>query len=319
MTGADLCHHVQRQLEAQRTRWGLGGGEIVVEPVLNWGGFMKSSFHVTNRARALHVKLAMAHDQAELRRWLAVHDVLTAEYRAPRALGWIDIPDAGYGGIVFEHLEGEHWDVRQRPALMNELVALLDRLHADRKMAERIGDPPRTYRQCWEMRYREQFEEDLRTVRADRPPVVSEWSLAWMEAESRKLLALGREHPALEGRTLSPCHWDLWANNVLVGADGAWWVLDWDGLAVGDEAEDLATLVWVNVFELNQDWREVLGERDAAMSARIDLHLRAIMLDWTIDVLADWVDCAATPWADQVRVRNEAMHLKHMEWYQRRW
>jgi thiamine kinase-like enzyme len=255
MTAGELRDQVQRQLAGERSLWALGDGEITVEPVLNWGGFMKSSFHVTAPARRLHVKLAMEHDQAELRRWMAVSDVLTAEYRAPRALGWIDLPEsagAEHGGIVFEHIEAEHWDVRQRPELMRELAALLERLHADHGLAERINDPERSYRECWEMRYREQFEEDLRTVRAQRPPFVSEASLAWMEAESRRLLAMGREHPALERRTRAPCHWDLWTNNVLVGAEGDWWVLDWDGLAVGDEAEDLATLVWPSVFELNQ-------------------------------------------------------------------
>ena len=59
-----------------------------------------------------------------------------------------------------------------------------------------------------------------------------------------RLLALPAGNGAFDGVTRSPCHGDLWPDNVLVGAVGRPWVLDWDGLAVGDAAEDLATLVW---------------------------------------------------------------------------
>jgi hypothetical protein len=74
--------------------------------------------------------------------------------------------------------------------------------------------------------------------------------------------------------------------------DGRWWVLDWDGLSVGDEAEDLATLVWPFVHSTGQDWRRLLAdEGDEQFSSRMDLHVRALALDYLIDVLVDWAEC----------------------------
>ncbi|MBA2707373.1 MAG: phosphotransferase [Gemmatimonadaceae bacterium] len=316
----ELRMHLVRRLETERERWQLGTGPIQVEPILNWGGFVKSSFRVTGAARTVHLKLATADDQAELRRWMGVHELLTAEYRAPQILGWIDLPHADCGGPVFQHIEGHAWDPCKRPALIGEIISLLDRMHRDQSLALRLGDSCRTYHDCWEMRYREQFEQDLKIVRAHRPPFVTETSLAWMEAESQKVLAIGREHPALDGQAGAPCHWDLWTDNILVGDNGAWWVLDWDGLAIGDEAQDLATAVWPHVFERKRDWRELFrSERDPKFAARMDLHLRAIMLDWTVDVLADWVDCEQSPWREQVRARNQQVHLRHIDWYRQRW
>ena len=118
----------------------------------------------------------------------------------------------------------------------------------------------------------------------------------------------------------APCHWDLWPDNVLVQADGCWWVLDWDSLAVGDEAEDLATLVWPFVHSHGTDWRDLLGgEGDGPYAVRMELHLRAIALDYLIDVLADWAECDVPEWQDDVRRRKEAEHERYYEWYLSRW
>jgi hypothetical protein len=42
--------------------------------VLNWGGFVSNSYRVGDGKRSIHAKLAT--NQAEMRRWLAVHDRL---------------------------------------------------------------------------------------------------------------------------------------------------------------------------------------------------------------------------------------------------
>lgn len=320
---ADLLRDaLLRLLDRARDRWKLGDGRIDIEPVLNWGGFTNSSFRVSGPARTLHVKLAAAPGQAELRRWLAVHEHLTRHYHGPRVLGWLDVSGAARAGLVFEHIDGRPWDFSAQPQRVTDIIDVLDHLHRDDGLAAQLGDGPRTFRQCWAMRYREQFEEDLKLVRTRRPPFVRETSLQWMEAESAKLLALGRDHPALAGVTRTPCHWDAWSGNVMIGGDGSLRILDWDGLAVGDAALDCATAVWAHVMELKQDWRTLLRDADAgdpSFAQRVDLHLRAITLDWTIDVLADWIESDATPWGAQVRARNEALHVRHLAWYRERW
>jgi thiamine kinase-like enzyme len=318
MKGADPQEHVLAYFRADAGRFGLNAGSLTARRVLNWGGFVSHSFHVGDGRRSVHAKLATDHDG--LRRWLAVHDRLEGAYHAPPVLAWLDLPGTPYGGLVFEHIDGDTWDTGSRPGLLRVLSGLLGRLHEDGPLAERLGDGPRSYRACWELRYREQFEEDLKTVRACRPASVTDARLAWMEEEARVVLTLAAGDDAFEGVTRSPCHWDLWPNNVLVGADGRPWLLDWDGLAVGDEAEDLATLVWPFVHSECRDWRDLLGfEGDVPFAARMDRHLRALALDYLIDVLADWAECDVPQWRDEVRRRKEEEHRRYLDWYLSRW
>jgi hypothetical protein len=99
--------------------------------------------------------------------------------------------------------------------------------------------------------------------------------------------------------------------------ESAWRAVDWDGLAVGDEAEDYATLAWPFDYRQGEDWRELLGgPKDASLAARIELHLRAITLDCVIDVLAD---CDVAEWREQVRRRKETEHHGYYDWYRGRW
>jgi fructosamine-3-kinase len=320
MAGLDLREHVLAYFRAEAGRFGLDAGALSARRVLNWGGFVSHSYRVGGGGRSVHVKLATEEGQGGMRRWAAMHDRLERAYRAPRVLGWADLAGTTYGGLVFEHIEGETWDAAGRPSLLGELRELLGRLHEDRELAGRRGDGPRGYRECWKLRYREQFQEDLKTVRASRPPSVTGERVSWMEEEARVVLALPSGNGAFEGVTHSPCHWDLWPNNVLVGSDGRPWVLDWDGLAVGDEAEDLTTLVWPLVHETGADWRDLLGtEGDGPFAARMDLHLRAIALDYLIDVLADWAECDVPEWRDEVRRRKEEEHHRYLDWYLDRW
>jgi thiamine kinase-like enzyme len=317
MTGVDLQYHVATYFRSQAERFHLDAGSLTARRVLNWGGFASHSYHVGDGERSVHLKLTT--DQAGMRRWLAVHDRLERVYRAPKVLAWVDLSGTNYGGLVFEHIEGQTWDTATHPGLFREVRDLLARLHKDRQLAAQIGGA-RSYRHCWTVRYREQFEEDLKAVRASRPESVTEARLSWMEREAREVLALADGNPAYDGTTNSPCHWDLWPNNVLLDADGRWWVLDWDGLAVGDEAEDLATLVWPFVHSQKTDWRELLGgEPNGPFAARMELHIRAITLDYLIDVLADWADCDITEWQDEVRRQKEYEHERYLDWYRARW
>jgi thiamine kinase-like enzyme len=183
-----------------------------------------------------------------------------------------------------------------------------------------LGDGPRSLRECWRLRYREQFEEDLKTVRRTTPAFVTDARLDWMEQESRKVLAFPDECDAFDGVTAAPCHWDIWPNNVMTEENGGWWVLDWDSLATGDDAEDYATLVWPFVYSRNEDWRARLGDLgDRSFASRMDFHIRAIALDYLIDVLADWVECDVPEWREQVRIRKEAEHSQYLDWYLSRW
>jgi hypothetical protein len=317
-TRAELQQHLLSYFRSHAGRFLLDAGSLHAERVLNWGGFGSYSYHLDDGKRSIHVKLAT--DQTGMRRWLALRTKLEEHYSAPKVLAWVDLPGTLYGGLVFAHIDGRTWDPTSQPALLRDLRQLLARLHQDSQLADQLGDGARTYGHCWDLRYRAQFEEDLRTIRTRRPASVNDARLSWMEEESREILALPNGNDAFEGTTRSPCHWDLWPNNVLVAENGRFWVLDWDNLAVGDEAEDLATLVWPFVHSQGKDWRELIGDGgDARFTARMDLHLRAIALDYLIDVLADWAECDVPEWRDEVRRQKEAEHHQFHDWYRSKW
>jgi hypothetical protein len=132
------------------------------------------------------------------------------------------LPGTPYGGLVFEHIAGHTWDTSRDPGLLQDLRNLLERLHADGQLADQLGDGLRSYRDCWNLRYREQFEEDLKTIAMSRPASVPDFRLSWLEAEVCKVLGLANGNDAFDGMTRSPCHWDLWPNNVMVEDNGSW-------------------------------------------------------------------------------------------------
>jgi hypothetical protein len=305
-------------LRSRAESLGLDAGALRAERVLNWGGFGTHSFRVGDGDRLFHVKLTT--DQVDLRRWMNVQDCLEREYRGPRILEWVDISGTPIGGLLFEHIEGETWDVSAQPELLFDLIELLGRLHADQRLALRLGDGSRSLKECWRLRYRDQYEEDLKTVRGSRPAFVTDARLRWMEEESRRVLALADNCQAFDGMTSAPCHWDLWPNNVMTEKTGGWWVLDWDSLATGDEAEDYATLVWPFFVSGKENWRTIFeAKADRSCVERVDLHLRAITLDYAIDVLADWAECDVPEWREQVRTRKDAEHSQYLDWYRSRW
>jgi hypothetical protein len=107
MTGLNLKEHVLASFRDEAGRFGLGAGSLTARRVLNWGGFVSHSYRVGDGRRSVHVKLATATDRRGMRRWLAVHNRLEGDYHAPPVLGWVDLIGAPFGGLVFEHLEGE--------------------------------------------------------------------------------------------------------------------------------------------------------------------------------------------------------------------
>ncbi len=76
--------------------------------------------------------------------------------------------------------------------------------------------------------------------------------------------------------------------------------------------------MWPFVQATGEDWRDLLGdEGDGPFAARMDLHLRAIALDYLIDVLADWAECDVPEWRDEVQRTEE--HHRYLDWYLGRW
>jgi hypothetical protein len=335
-----LTSLIEQHLAGRAADFGMRGGAIRANYVLNWGGFVNHSFTITGGDTRYHLKLSSdAGDQRALSRWWGLQDLLVPRCHAPRIVDWVAIPDTPYAGPLFEHVEGRNPDFAAEPALLRAVLDVVDALHRDTALAERVaaamadpatagdGGPPVTCLDTFVSTFIERFDADLEIIRADRPPFVSAAAVEWMAAETRRLEVLARAADAFAAPAAGVIHGDLWANNILVRPDGAWVLLDWDDLAFGDPALDLAILLWPLAKGEGEgaNWRRWLagGPHDlgAAFAARMDLYMRAQLLDEVIDLLADWIEARVAPagLVEGVRREKERGHGEAWESYRVRY
>lgn len=324
----ELVEAVRREL-AQRVPG--APGSVVVEPILNWGGFVNRSFRISTESGPYHLKLtADPHDRDRLRRWRTVRHRLETRYLAPRMVDWVEVAGTAFSGPLFEWIEG---DVPERvtPDLVRVLAFRITALHGDRVLyevlrgeGERVGTCATAYRRS----IHERFVEDLAGIRPQPPPFVSPEHLDWMEREVRALEERVAQSAAFDEPADRPIHGDLWLNNVLVGApgpvSGRVALLDWDGLDLGDPVLDWATFLGPHRRDLDPATRRRawLAERLApAQRERLSVWARATSLDWVIDPLADWVEAEdETPTHRAVvREANAALFERALAHYQTCW
>ena len=313
---------VLQALRARAGDFGLSAERVGVAYVLNWGGFGTASYHAGDGTGRVHLKLTPdAADQAALRRWQAVRALLEARYHAPAMLGWLTVPGTAYQGPVFEFVAGVFLDGFQMPDVLDDLLRAVGRLHADRELAQALTPetPARTYFDCLVSRYTGMLREDLDFVRAEPPPFVRPARLRWLAEQVDLAEHLARESGAFAGAARAVVHWDLWWNNVLVGPAGRWTILDWDDVGLGDPALDFATAVFpLTCGPAARRWQDFpIPAGDEAFAARMALYRRAQVLDWVIDVLADWIDCREAPAVvAEVRARKQAEHEHFLRQYE---
>lgn len=311
----ELRARLADRLVREAASLGLRAQGLEVAYVPNWGGFVNASFRATDGSRAVRVKLA--HDPealAGLRSWRELAPPLHERHRAPRMLGWIDVPGTPYEGPVFEWIEGGVPAARDA-RLVAEVGEALRRLHGDRDLAARLAsrDGPRTCRDVFREGLRREFVEDLRAVGATRPPFVAAGDLEWMRDEAARIAADVAVEGAFDGPVEAPCHGDLWLDNLVCGGDGRLSILDWDGLALGDPALDWALLLGPSRADLRPARASDLPAdlaADAGFRARFDLYARASLFDWALDGLADWIEAQVLgDGAEEVRREKERVSL----------
>lgn len=312
---------------------GLDPSQLQVDYVLNPGGFTNASFRISDGRRTYHLKLADApHRVARLRRWHALREPLEVRYRAPRILEWIDLPEAGCRGLLFEHLIGRSPRFRRSQALLGRVYALSADLHGDAELASRLppllaadDEPvPSTHRDSFVDSYVDRFRADLESIAADRPPFVSAETLAWMRDET-EALARAAAAAAFAAPATAPIHGDLNELNVLAAPPRRWYVLDWDDLTLGDPALDYAMLLWPVLCDRPlasaAAWRAALPAPvapppDPALDERMALYLRAQSLDGVVDSVANYLDAVAAPeHRDRVRSKMRREHLAALRRY----
>ena len=309
-------------LRDQARTLGLHAERVGVEYVLNWGGFGSASYNATDGARRVHLKLTPDRDgQRALRRWQGLCTLLEERYHAPRMLGWLGVPGTAYQGPIFEFIEGEYLDGFRMPGVLEELLRVIGQLHADQELARKLAPdtPPRTYLDCLVSRYADMLREDLEEIRAEPPPFIRASRLRWMDEQVDLLERLAQDSGAFGGTARTVVHWDLWWNNVLVGPSGRWHLLDWDDVGPGDPAMDFANALFPLTCGPDavrwQDFPIPIG--DEGFATRMTVYRRAQVLDFVIDVLADWIECRAAPAVEaEVRARKQAEHERFLRIYE---
>ncbi|HEX6747049.1 MAG TPA: aminoglycoside phosphotransferase family protein [Longimicrobium sp.] len=316
-----LEDRIARGIAARADALGLDADRLRVTYVLNWGGFVNRSYHVTDGRRRYHLKLSDAAETLPgLQRWRGVHELLTARYHAPEMVDWIALPDLGLEGPLFRHVDGAVPEVRS-PELLAAVAPVIERLHGDGELAAHIAsdEAPRPCRDTFLETYAGRFREDLAFVSAHRPGFVSPGTLAYIRGQADALEVEVHAHPAFAEPGTSPIHADLWLENLLLDGDGRWWVLDWDGLTVGDPAIDWAMLLGPTTRDLAPLDISTLPPdvaTDAGLRSRLPIYARASLLDWALDPLADWIDADAVPeHTAAVRAEKERQHLAALALY----
>lgn len=273
----------------------------------------------------LHLKLAGdAQYRDGLRRFWELRPRMAQHYRAPEPLAWIEVPGTEYAGILSRWIDGAA-PASMEGRLAEEVVRTVSALHGDRELGALLptSHPPATCADVYLQVYSERFVADLEFVAGGRPPFVSPQTLGWMRGQAEAVDAAVAAAPAFRDAADAPTHGDLWLNNLLVTPKGEWFLLDWDGLALGDPALDWGMLFGPALTDLRTAMDRALPPAltaDAAVRERLALYARASLLDWIIDPLSDWIDAGESPeHVVEVRAEKERIHRTALAAYRQRY
>lgn len=320
---ARILEPLREELVSQAKRLELNPGAVEIEPVLNWGGFMNRSFRISDGRQRFFLKLTSYPEiRRGLEQWRDVAPRLETRYRAPRMMGWVDLPTVGFGGPLFEWIDGRT-PATLTPDLASRISALIQDLHEDVALSRELSGGTQSCTDAYLRAYHHRFTEDLAGIAASPPPFVDNRLIEWMKHRVEVLEAKARELSAFQGAADRPIHGDLWLNNVWVRVDTNWHLLDWDGLCLSDPVID-----WTMLFGPTRQ-RPVASGVDEVLKharlghqerARLDVYVEASQLDWVIDPLSDWVESEHEPeHGAAVRTANEHVHRQALEAYRMRY
>jgi len=298
MNAEELAEWLQQNVAQLNGVIQLDAARVRIRHVFNWGGFVNHSFHVTDGTTQYHLKLTDDRDNMrKFETWIKVHPLLERRYRTPELIDRIEFRAIGFSGLVFRHVDGSTADFCNNPLVLQQLIETANRLHRDEEIRSclEISALPKTRFDHFVETYIERFAGDLALIGARRPAFVSSAVFEWMQDQTRDLKEASNRVEAFHHPAVEPVHGDLNEGNVLVDTDG-WHIVDWDDLALGDSALELAVLVWPVVYNTGIDWRKIYTRPvDAGFADRMELCLRAQLLDEVIDTVADYVTAGAVP------------------------
>ena len=292
----DLTSVLTAHLATRSERYGLNPKSLRLEPFSYSAVEATRSFTARDRDLAVHVKLWHTERQNVRDRWLAVHDILESRHNAPRVIDTVDLPDVHATGLIFEHIKGVHPTSR---AATDRLLCSARRLHADEELAIRLGFPKdtTTVGQYIEDLHIRMLDKDIGIIRAASPnSMVDDPLLAWMEHETRELSRTAKNSTAFEVDARWPTHGDLYEGNSLLTDDGAWYVFDWDDLALGDPVADYIIILPDSARrDPDNDWCSYGVEAtDDGFDDRMPFYARASLPYKVVDGLAEYLGLDAS-------------------------
>jgi fructosamine-3-kinase len=268
------------------------GPDAVVEHRANHTGAGKLSFAVRLGERRLWAKVAAdAGEDESLATWAEVAGLLADRHGAPPVLDVLSVD--GHTALLFPYVDAPPATRAALHERHDEAAELLAGLHADRELAERLGEPTTTAR-CFREVWLERFEGDLDVIEG----YVAKDLHAYL---ADQVDVLGALVDTLDDEVQSAVHGDPWHENVLLAPERMW-LLDWEDLTIGDPVLDDAILLHDALGTDPHVWPDT----PAATVAR-----RALMLDGVVDNAADWIENTDP----LVRRQKEAAYLAELETY----
>jgi fructosamine-3-kinase len=273
------------------------GQDAQVEHHANHTGVGKLSFAVRVGAERFWAKVAAdTDDEAALATWVRVAPLLADRHAAPPVLDVLTVD--GRTALLFPYVDAPPATRATLHARYDEARLVLAGLHADTELAALLGGPTTTgdsFREVW----LERFVGDLDVIEG----YVAKDLHAYLADE---VDALGVLVDGLDTVVHAAVHGDPWHENILLATDRLW-LLDWEGLSVGDPVVDDAILRHDAVGSDLHHWPD---------DATYAVARRALMLDAVVDVAADWVEAGLLKGGDPlVRRQKEAAYLAGLEGY----
>jgi thiamine kinase-like enzyme len=315
----EIARWLERRLPEQAQGSALTPGKTRVRYVMNWGGFVNHSFHVFDGPTRFHLKLA--DDADRFRVWRDTHQILEDRYHAPALVRWVEFAEIGYAGFLQQHVDGATSSFQNDPELVTRLIQTADRLHRDAELRDYLAaiGMPRSRLDYFVETFIHRFTSDLEAIDADRPAFISNSLFRWMQDEVQELRKVAALVTGFHDLALQPVHGDLHEGNVLVAGD-EWFIVDWDDLSLGDPAVEFAILLWPVVYSTGRSWESFsLPSVDCDFAERIEVALKAQLLDAVIDTLADYVAARIFPERQaEVQAVKKREHERALELYRMR-
>ena len=325
MNETELTERIASHFRKHADEFGMKGERVQTCSLPNSQDFAPITFLISDSLSAAYLILAKDADQKkQLLKWKKCHPILEECYRAPRILQWIDLNKTDYSGLLLQNIDGIHPDFRKPSLLLEEVIYVMDNLHNDEELAEKLSgmEERRCLADSFIETWVEPFQSRLHVIENSPSCYISAEYLSWMRQEVENLDSAVRASPEFMRFATKPIHGNLGAGEIVVNRDENWFIMNWARFGLGDPAIDYACLLWPlftdgSLKAPGQNFP--IPSHDAGFSRRLSLCLRARSLGEVVNGLAKTAKCENNPEhmeSDLLAMQQD--HENNMSDYRRR-